>query len=311
MYIINIKNFLIYIKKACLFFSANKPVRPNSAKLLYLSSQCLNDISTILKPAKNEMHSNKLIVKPGILVINKLAIEAYTEGVYRLTQEDGKTYQFIVFRNDLQQLLYSIGALFIHSGGKYNRLSTSQLLQLASTQLLEVTCGTATRVSEVLLSQVGIRARQVSFFTLEKWNSYDNGHTLLEIWDSNWDKWRLIDFDLKCEYFAEDKETPIGIVELVESSSFHLKFFGPRQLTGHRGQGVDSTFLFQGIFFDNSLAIQWIKQKAQFAVLHFKGKYTSYIQDDQQLKEAHHLLPSYSFVSKDKFMEYYHSGEKL
>ena len=227
-----------------------------------------------------------------------------------MTQLDGKTYQFIVFRNDLHQLFYSIGSLFIHAGGKHNHLPTGQLLQLASTQLLEVTCGTASRVSEVLLSQVGMQVRQVSFFTLEKWNSYDNGHTLLEIWDSNWNKWRLIDFDLKCEYFAEDNETPIGLVELVESSSFHLKFFGPRQLTGHRGQGVDSTFLFQGIFLDNLLAMQWIKQKAQFAVLHSKGKYLSYIIDDKKLKEAHHLLPNYSFVTKGKFIEYYNSQGK-
>lgn len=285
----------------------NKTLCPNTAVLLFLSSKYVTDISSKLFPAKNKKYTTKLIVEPGCLTINTLSFVADTEGVYRLIHEDGKTYQFIVFKKDLMQLYYSIGALFIHAGGKYNHSSTGQLLQLANTQLLEVTCGTASRVSEVLLSQVGMQVRQVSFFTLEKWNSYDNGHTLLEIWDSKWDKWRLIDFDLKCEYFAEDKETPIGLIELVESSSFHLKFFGARQLTGHRGLGVDSTFLFQGIFLDNTLAKQWIKQKAQFAVLHSNGKYLSFILDLQQLEEAQHLLPNYSFVSKDKFMEHYNS----
>ena len=171
--------------------------------------------------------------------------------------------------------------------------------------MLEVTCGTASRLAQELLIHAGILSRQVAIFTLRRWNNYDNGHTMLEIWDKGSKKWLLWDFDLKCRYYMLDEERPIGLKELINSEDFSLQFFGSRQITGKRTKSFDSTFLFQPIFFDDVQVYNWIRETACFPVLQNRDEWFSFVKDENERKLAKSLLPNYRFVPEEEFMKLY------
>lgn len=60
---------------------------------------------------------------------------------------------------------------------------------------LSTTCTTISEISIRYLAEKGIKARFILLLTLEEWNTYNNGHSLIEIWNGK--QWILVDIDLK------------------------------------------------------------------------------------------------------------------
>ncbi len=46
-----------------------------------------------------------------------------------------------------------------------------------------------------LLSNLNIKPRLVASLTMNDWNTYDNEHTLIEIWRDKYNKWVVYDID--------------------------------------------------------------------------------------------------------------------
>lgn len=133
------------------------------------------------------------------------------EGLYRFIYPGVDNEQRIVYNGSIDSLLSSISWMVTH-GNSDDGLTTNALMQKATDSKLFITCGTVSTLTNKILERVGIRSRVVLGMTTEKWNNYDNGHTLIEVYRERYKKWVLYDLDNNC-FFKRDKE-PLSLVEL-------------------------------------------------------------------------------------------------
>lgn len=107
---------------------------------------------------------------------------------------------FIRFDDDILALLGSISILHLH-GHHHDRLSYQQKLQRLREGSLSLTCGDIAALVMQLLGDLGFRARRLYTLRLEgTWNTYDNGHILLEFFWNEYNKWVAVDIDLHCMF---------------------------------------------------------------------------------------------------------------
>lgn len=289
--------------------SNSRIARPNDTKGFHLTPLNISSLEALRKDDHKKslfIDNTDLLSKPFLVQISeKEVFDATKEGLYRFISTKGETRQVIVYNGDLQILFFSIGSLFLHSSGSDNFLSTSKLLYICHKRQLKVTCGTTARVAAKILQRINLRCRVASFFSLDDWNSYDNGHTALEYWSEEFNKWILLDFDLKCYFLSTENDKPLGLMELVNQSKFKLKFFAPRQIANGNFKDNDPNFLTQSIFLDDQAAFNWLKKKLVNPVIHLDGIHYSHIMKEEDSDLVKKYFPNYIFCDKEQFTEIY------
>ena len=160
----------------------------------------------------NEIENNLGIELPNDLVIEKGAYNFYNktydlkeEGVYRFVYPEKINQQRIVYEKDLDSLLSAI--CWISSHG--NTDDGKDFLEINNKVLnskIFLTCGPKTEWIENFLSKYSVKCRIVASLTLEKWNSYDNGHVMIEIFREDLKKWILYDLDNNCFFEKNQKQ---------------------------------------------------------------------------------------------------------
>jgi len=101
---------------------------------------------------------------------------------------------------EVEHLISALSWITIH-GNEDNALSFDKKTYKALHSKLIVTCGYASLWGSEILRNKGIRNRIVSTLTLDEWNLYDNGHTMLEVWEENLNKWVVYDIDNGKSFF--------------------------------------------------------------------------------------------------------------
>jgi hypothetical protein len=135
---------------------------------------------------------NTLIMSPAIYGFNGPNYDCTAEGLYRYYVVNTNYAQRIVYNGDIDKLIISLSWVHAH-GYKDDNLTYANALSASTTRKLQMTCGSiSTFVSNVLTSQ-NITNRQVLLLTLDTWNSYNNGHTVIEVFSNN--KWQMWDID--------------------------------------------------------------------------------------------------------------------
>ena len=98
-------------------------------------------------------------------------------------------------------LLKMLAAVVKH-GGLDDANPYEQSLDILRTRSLSMTCGTVSAFAQRLLDDIGVRSRVITTLTLEEWNTYDNGHTFLEVYIPKSKTWVAIDLDTKVFFSA-------------------------------------------------------------------------------------------------------------
>lgn len=118
---------------------------------------------------------------------------------------------FIVYKKDLFSLLSSFSWLHSH-GSKDKEYVFLKKYEKLKTKKLSLTCGYISTFVSQILNKYEIPNRLVSFITMDKWNTYDNGHALIEVKIGG--KWILFDIDNN-RYFLHKKE-PLNLKSFLE-----------------------------------------------------------------------------------------------
>lgn len=164
---------------------------------------------TLLRSASGEatpLHELPLVVEgaPRVLCEGKV-YDLGEQGLYRFSVAPHFLQNVIVHSSDsLLPLLQSLASLQIH-GNKLEGCTDEEILRcLREDSCISVTCGTIARMAKILLAQQGIESRFVAGLTLDQWNAYDNGHTLLELlWPGA--GWVLADLDMGLLFRDDNK----------------------------------------------------------------------------------------------------------
>ena len=138
-----------------------------------------------------------LIVKgENRVVFEEKTYHLHEAGLYRFFVAPHKAQNLILLSpaGSPLSLLRYLSALQIH-GNRHDGESLDKLKErLRNETWVSITCGTISSLAVKILREEGFQSRFVSTLTLDEWNTYNNGHSLLEALFPE-DGWVLVDID--------------------------------------------------------------------------------------------------------------------
>jgi len=191
-----------------------------------MSVYFLNKLNVEKKKSPKDVNSNtstplsdNLFISPGFYSIKKNIYDFNKEGLYRIMSPgNGVFIHKIVFTEDLDALLSSLSWLTSH-GNVDNKLTNKLLIKKLHNDKIYVTCGVITQLAVKILKEKGFKARFVmSMAKPSNWNSYNNGHSLIEVFNERYEKWVLYDLDNNF-YFVNEKGLPLSLIEAISNIS--------------------------------------------------------------------------------------------
>lgn len=222
-------------------FIVNSPVvyHANYMQVKYLNE----NTSVVAKPLIDE-----LIIPPGYYEFQRQRYELTQDGLYRFMFPERINEQRIVYAGDIAALMSSLAWIVAH-GESDDNLTYSALIEKAKREKLFLTCQSVCEFSFNLLSSLGIPCRLIGTRTLEQWNSYDDGHYLIEVFRKDLDKWVIYDLDTDA-YFVYDYN-PLSLLEFtqhLESEDYEIHSLSSdiRAESATPKQRYDFTFLNEG-----------------------------------------------------------------
>lgn len=235
-----------------------------------------------------------------------------------IVDEERDFASVICYRDDLRTLLASLMLVHVH-GYAHERLPFDDQLRHAQAGHLSLTCGFIAHFACRLLESVGIRARRVSGLRLEgPYNTYDNGHTLNEVYWPALDKWVLVDVDLHQLFLDREGGTCLSLAE-VSARIGRGEEFALQSLTPPGMGGIDVTesvrgdfcaqLLLEGAFFHPEVMKAWFRRSLA-APLIVDGNSAYFYCDDARARErVARYSPYYHPLPKDEWMRRFYAGE--
>ena len=176
-------------------------------------------ISGADSPAGTPGLPSSLVIAPGRYAFHGKAYDVQRQGLYRFIRPNKENQQRIVYDaqgGDVDALLSGLAWCATH-GNSDDSKPMETLTQKATTQKLFITCGQMSTWSLHILNRYNIRARFILTLTLDPWNNYDNGHSMIEVYREEFKKWVL--YDLEGNVCFLHKNSPLSTVEMIERAS--------------------------------------------------------------------------------------------
>ena len=220
------------------------------------------------------------------------------EGLVRFLEVNEELQQRIVYQKDPHALLSGIAWIVSHGrpdGGK----SAKEMAEAAKTRKLLMTCGSVSGWAVSVLREHGYQARAVSSLTLENWNTYDNGHGMLELYWKDPGKWVLYDITANAYFTFEGK--PLSLVEFAYAVMAEKAYETVRMaadttldVSGFRSRDgtADYTFHAERIFGDAS---QWHRHILQVPMI------DGYFFDEANRAKIEGYSAGFKYIDKDAF----------
>ena len=176
------------------------------------------EIKTII-PDKLNLNSkqipDKLVIPSGTYIYYGNTYNLVDEGLYRFILPLEKNEQRIVFDGkNINSLMSAVAWIYSH-GNSDNSKNIEELNFKALNSKIFGTCGTISIWIEDLLESNDIKSRVVQTLTLDDWNTYDNGHTMIEVYHVDLQKWILYDLDNNA-YFLKNG-IPLSLIEFIDA----------------------------------------------------------------------------------------------
>lgn len=134
------------------------------------------------------------------------------------------TKNFIFFNPNHEffplNLVELISLLITHGSKDDNENSQQKRVKIIGSRPLSLTCGESSTFVHKILTDLNIKSRLVLTLTNDDWNTYDNGHTMLEFYSKKLNKWILYDVDLKNTF--SNKTIIMSLWELINSNNFEV-----------------------------------------------------------------------------------------
>lgn len=252
----------------------------------------------------------KLIIPPGVYSYRGENYNLEKEGLYRLMCPPEDNQQRIVYSHDVFALMSAVGWLHCH-GSRDDYKSFDEVIALALTYKLVLTCGPYTKIITTLLTQLRIPIRTVAVKTLEERNGYSDGHVLSEIYLDG--RWIAFDVDGHVLYSFGGKR--LSLLELnphVQARDFvrePLTDTVPFAITDFKSkEGYD-----YGLWYETIIAMkdnETFRHVMMIPVIPADGQYfyTTYTEAEHQRAEM--LWPGMHYLPIADFRARFYSGEE-
>lgn len=251
----------------------------------------------------------ELIIDPDIYTFDNKAFDLTKEGLYRFIFPGTINEQRIVYQNDIDSLMSSISGVVSHGKVDDNK-RVNELTEKSLNEKLSLTCGVLSFWTKALLDKFDIKSRVVVGLTLDKWNDYDNGHTLIEVWRDKYDKWVVYDLDNNAYFYDTIKNIPLSFVQfsdkIKKNEKYQIEYISNDtkiDITGSKNEDGFSDLFIQEHKFNNIR--DWYKRVIQVPII-YDHKLKTFVFSNLKEKAR---IESYSsdlvHLSEKEFQKYY------
>ncbi len=299
-----------YIKRI-LSFLGRKHHHPNylinNPPVIYRACETT---TTYLKPEKNhggKALPNGLIIPPGYYIFNNQCYDLTAEGLYRFNLPEQYNEQRIVYHRDVHLLMSSLAWVVTH-GESDDHLAYRNLIIKAKQKKLFLTCEAVARFAFQLLTELVIKARIIGARTLDQWNSYDDGHYLLEVYRDDLGQWVLYDLDTDSWFLYNQK--PLSLFEFMDhrEKNYEIKSLSSDsrlKLIDAAGSNYDFAFIHEARLANLK---QWYQRVMQlvFIVTEVENFTHCPIPSDVEKKYPRGAFPKINYLERSVFInEFY------
>ena len=252
----------------------------------------------------------KLIIPPGVYSYRGESYNLGREGLYRLMCPPEDNQQRIVYRHDVFALMSAVGWLHCH-GNRDDYKSFDEVMALALTNKLVLTCGPYTKIVTTLFASLDIPIRRVQVLTLEDRNGYNDGHVLSEIRLDG--RWVVFDVDTHLFYsFGGKRLSLLDLIPRVQARDYLREPLANGvsfAITDFKSKdGYD-----YGLWYETEIAMQddsAFRRVMMIPVISDEGKNfsTTYSEDDR--RRAEKLHPGLHYLTIADFRARFYPGEK-
>lgn len=261
------------------------------------------------KVLKNIKHDgnvlpDSLVIAPGNYIYDDEVYNFSEDALYLNIRPPYAGSHRIVYTGDVINLLHAVSWIHVH-GYKHDFFPFKKALEVAKNGKLHMTCGFVAQFTESLFLSLGIPCRFILLMTLDEWDTYSNGHSLIEIFEN--DKWVLYDIDLRSFFTVKEKKlNAYQFVSAAQKQNFKRRIFSrsPNFAFGDlTSQDYDFSNWYQVTFLFENILNTWYKRVAQVLCVREKGIF--YFTCDQNHRTRVESYPSsgpFVFLEKNEFM---------
>lgn len=247
-----------------------------------------------------------LVIPSGKYSFYNKTYDLKKEGLYRFVFPGKENQQRIVYQKNIDALLSGICWIYSH-GNSDDEKNYNQLTNKALHSKLFATCGPISEWANKFLKELNIKSRIVSSLTLDEWNSYDNGHVLVEVYRNDFDKWVVYDLDNN-SYFTYHN-TPLSLIEFAErviTNDYTIEYLFPNSDIDKFNYYDNKTkynyaFVMEARFANEDTRRKWYKRVIQVPLIG-DDKY-NYFFNDTNISRAQSYSSYYKFMNKEEFLE--------
>lgn len=278
---------------------------PDNKPYVYFAYSTNSEAISDIPGHQDAVHlPDSLIIPPGVYNYHGYIYQLNKEGLYRFFHYAKGNQQRIVFNGNLDALLSGLSWM-VSLGTIDNGKSAEELNSKASKENLFLTCGPTAKWVNSILNKLGIKSRLVSSLTLGKWNQYDNGHTLIEVFRKKYNKYVLYDIILHTYFLYKDR--PLSLVELinhVSSDDYDIRSLANINASYNFSNDYDYGFIIEYIAANEKSLRRWYKRVMQVAMIHDGGQIFFF--DEKNRARIEGYSSSYKYMDKREFLEKYY-----
>jgi hypothetical protein len=274
------------------------------------------NVTTII-PNDTQLNSkkipNKLIISSGFYQFDGNIYDLHEEGLYRFISPLKQNEQRIIFSGkNIDALISGVSWIYSH-GNSDNDKGFEEINNKALNSKIFGTCGAiSTWIYGVLESQ-NIKSRIVHTLTLNEWNTYDNGHTMIEVYHDDFKKWVLYDLDNNA-YFSKN-EIPLSLIEFIDAVKsddyeVHLLASDTRLDVSNFNakNNYDFSFFAEGIYANENTKKNWYKRVIQVPMIE-EDKFSYFMtNNDEERKRVESYASYYKYLSLDEFLNKFYNN---
>jgi len=254
-----------------------------------------------------------LIIPSGKYSFNGNIYDLSNEGTYRFIIPLEKNEQRIVFDgNNINALMSSVAWIYSH-GNSDNHKNFEEINTKALTSKIFGTCGSISIWIQEILKLQNIESRIVQTLTLDDWNTYDNGHTMIEIYRDDLKKWVLYDLDSN-HYFSKNG-IPLSLIEFVDAVKnnnydTHILASDTKLDVSNfvAENDFDYAFYTESIYATKNTKENWYKRIIQIPMIG-EGKFSYFTTNNvEERKQMESYASHHKFLSIDEFQSKFYGN---
>ena len=278
----------------------------NTPQAYFAYQTSINEIIADYSLVDSKTLPDELLIAPGYYEFQDLNYDLTKEGLYRFYLPEIENQQRIVFDSNVDSLLSSIAWIYSH-GNSDNNKSVEELDDKALHSKIFGTCDNISHWIKHILDDRQIKSRVVQTLTIEDWNSYNNGHTMIEIYRDDFNKWVLYDLDNNA-YFSVN-QIPLSLLEFYESinkENYNIHFLADdtkNDVSNFKGNdGYDYAFFAESINSNENTLRDWYNRVVQVVIIS-DTENNYYFYDQKHREQIENYSNQYKFLEYEEFIQ--------